>query len=325
MAQYNSAVITNKGRALLAKLVAGEDPLTFTKASSGNGNHPEGEDLETKTALTSAQQDFNISEFTRSGATLSLKFTITNNPGVPLQTGYNITEIGIFANDPDEGEILYSIITAKTGKEDFLPAYDGETPISIGMTYITTLSSGLTVTLEFSPDNYITYSELIYELESRSGVPNGFATLDSGGRIPYSQLPETAIEYKGLWNAATNTPHLENGVGTHGDMYIVSVAGTFSGEAYLVNDRIIYDGPSEQWKRLPGGNVTSVAGRTGAVTLTAADIGAGTLAGRVQANATQVAALGNKQVRNIYAGTTDMTDGVSTLTAGDIYIYYKEP
>lgn len=323
MAQYNNAVITNKGTALLAKLQVGDATLTFTKAATGNGVHPDGEDLAAKTALTSQKQTYNISEFSRSGATLSLKFTVTNNPGVPLATGYTITEIGIFANDPDEGEILYSIITAKTGKEDFLPAYDGETPVSVDMTYITTVSSSLTVTLEFSPENYVTHSELDYILESKSGVPNGFATLDGNGRIPYSQLPETAIEYKGLWNASTNTPHLENGVGTHGDMYIVSVAGTFGGENYSVNDRIIYDGPSAQWKRLPGGNVTSVAGRTGAVTLTATDIGAGTLAGRVQANATAQATLANAQVRNIYAGTTDMIAGTTPLASGSIYIMYE--
>jgi len=55
----------------------------------------------------------------------------------------------------------------------------------------------------------------------------------------------------------------------------------------------------------------------------ASTITAGTLAGSVVANATAVANLGTKQVRNIYAGTDDMTAGTSALSTGDIYIVYE--
>ena len=48
----------------------------------------------------------------------------------------------------------------------------------------------------------------------------------------------------------------------------------------------------------------------------------GTFAGKVVANESAVSVLANAQVRNIYAGTTDMTDGESVLATGDIYIVY---
>lgn len=172
-------------------------------------------------------------------------------------------------------------------------------------------------------DNADKVDAAFQDLGGRAGQPNGFATLDGDGRIPYDQLPESAMEYKGTWNASTNIPHVEDGTGTNGDFYIVSVAGTFGGVAYAVNDRIIYDGTQAKWIKLAGGSVSSVAGRTGAVTLTAPDIGAGTLAGRVQANTTAQATLANTQVRNIYAGTTDMTAGTTTLASGSIYIMYE--
>lgn len=54
----------------------------------------------------------------------------------------------------------------------------------------------------------------------------GFASLDASGRVPYSQLPESAMEYEGNWDASTNTPTLVNGTGINGEFYIVSVAGT---------------------------------------------------------------------------------------------------
>ena len=55
----------------------------------------------------------------------------------------------------------------------------------------------------------------------------------------------------------------------------------------------------------------------------ASTITAGTLGGEVQANATAAATLGNAQVRNIYAGTEDLTAGTSALTTGTLYFVYE--
>ena len=55
----------------------------------------------------------------------------------------------------------------------------------------------------------------------------------------------------------------------------------------------------------------------------ASTITAGTLGGQVVANAAAVATLGTKQVRNIYAGTAELTAGTSALPTGDIYIQYE--
>ena len=55
----------------------------------------------------------------------------------------------------------------------------------------------------------------------------------------------------------------------------------------------------------------------------AADVSAGTLGGQVQANAGAAAALGTAQVRNIRAGTADLTAGSSSLATGEIYLVYE--
>ena len=49
----------------------------------------------------------------------------------------------------------------------------------------------------------------------------------------------------------------------------------------------------------------------------------GTLAGLTTANSTSVVTLSSTQIRNIYAGTVDMTDGSSVLASGDIYLCYE--
>lgn len=115
---------------------------------------------------------------------------------------------------------------------------------------------------------------------AEKGVAGGVATLDASGRVPYSQLPESAMEFKGEWDASTNTPHLEDGTGTNGDFYIVSTGGTvnFGTQAeprlitFYPNDRVLYDGSAEEWKRLPAGQVISVNGQSGVVVLDATNI-----------------------------------------------------
>lgn len=114
--------------------------------------------------------------------------------------------------------------------------------------------------------------------QSTTAVMSQKATTDAlgnkadlvNGRIPYSQLPESAMEYKGTWNADTNTPTLANGTGDTGDFYVVSVAGTSLGQTFNVNDRVIYDG--SLWQKLSGGEVMSVNNKTGAVVLDTDDI-----------------------------------------------------
>lgn len=58
-------------------------------------------------------------------------------------------------------------------------------------------------------------------------------------------------------------------------------------------------------------------------TQAASTITAGTLGGQVQANATAAAALDVAQVRNIRAGTADLTPGESALATGEVYLVYE--
>lgn len=63
-----------------------------------------------------------------------------------------------------------------------------------------------------------------------------------------------ALNFKGTWNASTNTPTLASGVGTKGDYYVVSVAGstTLDGISnWGVGDWATYNGVV--WQRVEGG------------------------------------------------------------------------
>jgi hypothetical protein len=81
-----------------------------------------------------------------------------------------------------------------------------------------------------------------------------------------------ALNYKGTWNASSNTPTLADGTGAKGDYYVVSTAGTqtFGGVQLFfgLGDWIAYNGAV--WQRVEGGSDGNFAN----VTLTSTDAGA---------------------------------------------------
>ena len=104
------------------------------------------------------------------------------------------------------------------------------------------------------------------------GVANGVATLDATGKLTDTQIPAAlvgALVYQGVWNASTNTPTITSGVGTKGQYYKVSVAGSTTvdgNNTWQVGDQITFNGTT--WDGIDGltSEVTTVFGRVGAVT-----------------------------------------------------------
>ncbi|QPO17113.1 minor tail protein [Gordonia phage Lilbeanie] len=111
------------------------------------------------------------------------------------------------------------------------------------------------------------------ELAANKGQANGYPSLDAGGKVPISQLPSSIMEYKGVWNAATNTPALSNGTGDTGDVYRVTAAGTRdlgSGAIeFAVGDYAVYNAAGQWEKSDTTDAVTSVAGLIGVITAAA--------------------------------------------------------
>ena len=108
-----------------------------------------------------------------------------------------------------------------------------------------------------------------------AGAALGVATLDAGGKVPTSQIPQMGdLNYQGTWNASTNTPTLASGVGTKGYYYVVSVAGSTNLDgitSWAIGDWAVYNGTA--WQKIDNTDaVTSVNGLTGTVVLTQSDI-----------------------------------------------------
>lgn len=125
---YRNIAITQKGLALHSKCTLRQGGIEFTRFATGDFRHEEGLDLTLLTGLTNEKQSFPFSNITRySENEILLSVVITN---VGLKESYYINEIGIFANDTDEGEILYAVTVPDNPDVDidYMSAYDEESP-----------------------------------------------------------------------------------------------------------------------------------------------------------------------------------------------------
>lgn len=96
-----------------------------------------------------------------------------------------------------------------------------------------------------------------------------------------------ALNYKGVWNANTNSPTLASGVGSKGDYYVVSVAGNtnLDGETlWGVGDWAAFNGSI--WQKVDGGSTGN---------FTTIDV-------------TQLATLANVNITSATANTAAMPD-----------------
>jgi len=77
----------------------------------------------------------------------------------------------------------------------------------------------------------------------------------------FIQTDITPFNFIGTWNATTNTPPLVSSVGTSGDLYVVSVAGTHNLNgitSWAVGDWVLFNG--SVWQKVPGVNTGDVLG-----------------------------------------------------------------
>lgn len=126
MPNWNGLVLTKKGQLLQAKVGTGV-VLALTKMKLGSGVLPKGTSLEDLTDLVTPEQNVGIEskEVLTDQKMCKISTTITN---VGLSAGYYVRELGVFANDPDDGEILYAV--TYDSAPDYLPPEGGPTAVS---------------------------------------------------------------------------------------------------------------------------------------------------------------------------------------------------
>lgn len=166
--------VTAAGERLIAKALTGQE-IVFTRLCIGDGYMPEAGSPEGMTAMVSPRVDVPITKCAlnqEGGAVIGGRWT---NSG--LQTGFWYRELGVFAQDPDDGEVLYSYGNSG-GTARWVPPGTGSDLIEELIDVVTTVGYATNVTAVF------------------------------GERINFDRIPEAQLD---AWWGATLDPDFDPG------------------------------------------------------------------------------------------------------------------
>lgn len=177
MAAFPTMTLTNAGQALQTKVQAGAT-LAFTRIALGDGQL-NGQPISPLTALISQKASVEVDTVRVVDSSTAQASGFFSN--ADITTGFWWRETGLFAQDPDVGEILYGYTNAGDAG-DYIPTVE-DTRIekyifcSIGVANATEVD----ITIPQS-DTFIPMTQ--------KGQAGGVASLDSSGKVPAGQLPE---------------------------------------------------------------------------------------------------------------------------------------
>lgn len=155
MAEFKKIVITKKGQALMAKMLSGTGNVEFTKVSISDTTYTEVQ-LEALTSLSGIKQNTMISKITRvNDVSVKLEAAVTN---ADLKTGYYMRTVGVYANDPQAGEILYGVMIASVA--GWMPPFNGIGASSAMFNLYVTVGNSDNVTVEVDKGAVATVSDV---------------------------------------------------------------------------------------------------------------------------------------------------------------------
>ncbi|KPU42144.1 hypothetical protein OXPF_39230 [Oxobacter pfennigii] len=151
MAGFITMKLTQNGRNLFAKSLTGTQ-IEFTKMQGGSGQLAPGQDPTLLTALIDPEFDIDIVSVAISAYNIAQVKGTKNNVG--FTDPVYLSELGLFADDPDEGEILYGYTYVGDGQTDYIP------PIAKGLftrqyTVQAAVSDAVNVTIVTPTETYV--------------------------------------------------------------------------------------------------------------------------------------------------------------------------
>lgn len=163
MGQYNTAVLTTAGQALLTSILGAQGTLTFSKFQTSSYQYASGTDLSSLTSLQSVEQEVTPSAGGIKDATTFYSSSTVDNTGVTVE--YVNYTVGLFATDGDD-EVLFAVSTAIT--PDVIPVDDGGTPSTYTYTMSIGVSSTANITVEVDDQGILRVQSIVNNLTSTS-------------------------------------------------------------------------------------------------------------------------------------------------------------
>lgn len=143
----------------IAKVVAGTTKLEFTKIKVSDTKLSG--DLASMTGIGTIKQEEKVASVVRkNGSNVTVSASFSNQT---LGQGYYVRNLGLYANDPQAGEILYSISVAdeSTATADYMPPFNGIGVSSLMVDLVTAVSNASSVKVNVDPTAGATVAQIV--------------------------------------------------------------------------------------------------------------------------------------------------------------------
>ena len=253
VSNFDKMKVTAKGLSLLIKLALKGKPLKITRAVIGDGipavdpvmltelvheipSHQTGEEG------TSATIDIQYYAPKDNETSIAMRLLVQNG-----DTQFTLREIGIMADDPDEGEILYAYTVDRTGDADVFGKYTGGVHISDTITAVYYVANAQNVTVNVTLNPEVTLPEfLAHKTAAVLDHPDGSVTTRkiANDAITQSKLSNDCVAQSKIINGAVTTNKIGDGAVTsrkieNGAITLEKLSNELQAVAYNVLDTII--------------------------------------------------------------------------------------
>lgn len=202
MSNWSSYQFTRRGEQLRAKVEAGKCKLTLTKIKIGNGSVTLG-DIKDMNDLKSPQLVLGISSCAVSAEDDRVCEVVGIASSSNVENAFSVTEMGLYANDPDVGEILY-LVEIDTSPDD-MPNKNAQSPVTLTYQIELVTSNTANVTALVSPAGLVTVKMM--------SAHRTAAELDHpDGSVTTKKLSDAAVTGAKIADKAIGKEHLKDGV-----------------------------------------------------------------------------------------------------------------
>lgn len=157
MSVWSNTVITDKGISLLTKLVEG-NTLSITRAVTGTGYTTPGL-IQALTEITDPKQTLELKNVTYpEDGKCCLPCRLINEE---VETGYTARQLGVYALDPDEGEILFLIAQSPANGGTIVPAKNEQIGYTAEWRFYFQYGRADNVTLLVDPSDAINRADMV--------------------------------------------------------------------------------------------------------------------------------------------------------------------
>lgn len=153
-------MITKKGIQLLIKVLASETMLKFTRIEVGTGGLPAGYDPANMVRLNRYKMDAVIAKCKADGDVAKITMQLGSQG---IESGFIMSEIGIYAEDPDVGDILYAYLDLQDDPQ-YIYAEGGQAQKFLMFTLEVAIEEAAKVSAYINPEGLITRAEFEREL-----------------------------------------------------------------------------------------------------------------------------------------------------------------